>query len=166
MKKEKRDAAHCNTVMEGATIADWGWLANFDELRRNVYINDHVSKSARHPEDGELPWECVWALARRNKKFIHCDKMLPSIARVQANLSNFCNKLHWKWHFRNKEAKPSILCKKDRAVPSYDKILPPELKAWTKCVHSELTRAAVKARSRFAADMLPAEKNGIRLLEV
>lgn len=67
-----------------------------------MYFLDRYG-NLRKPRPNDVPWPCVWAAARHNRKHITCGKTGIDKDRVLRSLIDAENKLHWKLKLRNTE---------------------------------------------------------------
>jgi hypothetical protein len=119
-------------LLRGASLADYAWLSDFGRIRDNVYVYDHVSKSARHPDanDAGIPWPIIWIMGRYHKNHVLCMKAKPDLQRFIKDISQFEQKMRWRWFFRDDNEKPSIIIKAKRATRPCTVVVYAALEAW------------------------------------
>ena len=120
------------SLLRGASLADLAWLANFNRIRDNVYVYDHVSKSAHHPhaDDAHIPWPIIWIMGRYHKKHVLCMKAKPDLQNFIKYISQFEQKMRWRWFFRDDNVKASIIIKAKRATRPCNIVVDAALEAW------------------------------------
>lgn len=107
-------------LMRHATARDWLWIERFSAVQKQVYIFLPDNRECAHPVgDYRLPWPIVYLLGRYHRKHLFMSRAVPKLRSLGDAVTEFENKLRWKWSFRKSEvAKPSILVK-SRTTPKF-----------------------------------------------
>jgi len=88
--------------MAGCSIEDLHFLLNFDQLEENIYHLNLEEKSLT-VKDQNLPWPVRFVLSRFNRKHIFSTGKLPFVHDLSMSVSNFVQKMRWRWSFQGAE---------------------------------------------------------------
>ena len=176
MKRYKRSAKgdiYTRTfmnLMEGALPIDWFNMADFDRLYKQVYLYEMDSRSARHPDPGEVPWPIIYALSRYHAKHQFCSRKLPDIHKIGLQVQNFLHKVEWAWLFKDmNKARPSVSVK-NVTTPACKSIdYTHHIRRWTtgmmEAIMTEAASVQSHARHTSHNNMIPLTKLGLKLLQ-
>ena len=156
-------------MFSGASVADLCCIANFQLLRdqilgfdrdaRAVVLSGHVT-----------PWPIVWVLARYNRKHIWCPNRLPDLTNIRGHVDDFCNKVKWRWIFRNEPAEHMPFRIKHSRTTACTSLTNPELECWLqglkKTIYSSFKTSFSKHRhGQYHGNQLPVVRWGLRMLK-
>ncbi|CAK0873710.1 unnamed protein product [Prorocentrum cordatum] len=80
------------SMMRGASFADWLSIAQYNAKASKVYIYD-LRNGAVRPSDA-VPWPVKWLLTNFHHKHVFCPGMLPNVANVRNDVVSFINTVH------------------------------------------------------------------------
>ena len=156
-------------ILADLSIEDTWWLRNFEKLEERIQVFDFLSKTVVPVNLCKVPWPVVWALARYNRKHIWATRKLPPTEWMCSALQEFCQRMRWKWHFRDKKsAKPSIWF---RSNTHCGEIIDPGLQFWLDRFYQLMAGETVKVQKRAkrkkeaVSNMSSLVRWGIRLLK-
>ena len=156
--------------MRRATLADWCWLARFQELRQRIYLYDDASRSVRHPDSSSgVPWPTIWLLARHHRKFMFASGMRPNSRGVRSGLAAFDHATRRTWFFRDSTDMMSLFSIVHRGFNTpFSFPSPPELSAWLgglkRVINSAVGSAASCCANSKFPNMLPLDRLALLVL--
>lgn len=118
-------------LLVGSSAGEIDSLLNIDALRDNVYVYNPITRSAVHPQSGELSWPLLYLLGSHHRKFVAMGRSMPSLCEVRRALKQWEWRFKWSWKLRNS----SVLCGpnfagKHRSATPFREVAPPEIEAW------------------------------------
>ena len=155
--------------MSGLSLDDMWWMQNFDMLCERIEVFDPPSKSMLPVSDFKVPWPIVWVLARYNRKHIWANRKLPSPDWVRKAMYDFCQRMKWKWFFRNSSTRKPLV--RFQSTSHCGHVIDPGLQFWldrfNRMMIGEALRACKKAtrHKEVISNMSPLVRWGIQLLK-
>ena len=144
-------AAKLQGVLRECSPEDAACMFNFCErFLDNIRIYDPVEKEVLAVENGSIPWQRLWFLARHSQKFIYDRGDLPSWQSWVSSVNNFENKLKWRWLHRHTARNNKPFCK-TKISPYCGHEVHIALQHWINNMKVELLRGFKQVRSMAAS---------------
>lgn len=135
-------------LMRGASHQECLRVLHADRYRQYVYVFDPDSRSVFLPDADTIPWDVGLLLGKYHRKHRISRATRPRLDAVMTYVSDFCNKLQWRWLFRHSDSVRPFKVPSTRAGPPCDFNIAPELRCWTSFFQSHMRRACTRALSR------------------
>lgn len=77
-----------------------------------------------------VPWPIIFLISASSDNHIFTRRSKPSPDKVQPFLTDFSNRINWRWHFKESLQRHHMLRVRSSRISQCDTMLPAEVTAW------------------------------------